>query len=325
MIVGEFDLIRQYFSGLQHLSSGVCLGVGDDAAVLDVPADQQLVVATDTLVSGVHFPQDLDAEHIAARALLVNLSDLAAMGADPLWFTLALTLPTADSGWLQAFSSGLSRVATACGCALVGGDTTRGPLTVTITVHGAVPKGQALTRSGAAPGDTVFVTGTPGLGAAGLAFLQGELDVGDETGRERLRQQFVNPHPRLEEGKRLRGLASAAIDISDGLLADLEHICTQSSVGAEVSLTALPCPAWLADQVSTEQFREWSLCGGDDYELCFTVARNKMADIEALIDSEVLPATPIGQIVSSNITSGIRCLDESRAEVSIHNHGYKHF
>ena len=243
-MTGEFELIKKYFSGLQQLSDGVVLGIGDDAAVLELKAGEQLVVATDTLVEGVHFPAGLDGEHIAARTLLTNLSDLAAMGAEPRWFTLALTLPEARPEWLASFSAGLSRVATACGCALVGGDTTSGPLTVTITIHGTVPAGQALTRSGAKPGDTVFVTGFPGLGAAGLACVLGELALADQSDRQQLRDKFLNPQPRLDTGQQLRDIASAVIDISDGLLADLGHICHRSGVGAKLQLAKLPALPW---------------------------------------------------------------------------------
>ena len=239
-MAGEFELIQQYFCGLQELSTGLVLGIGDDAAVLELAAGEQLVVATDTLVEGVHFPVGLDAGHIAARTLLTNLSDLAAMGADPRWFTLALTLAEASETWLAGFSRGLSRVASRYRCALVGGDITRGSLTVTITVHGVVPCGQALTRCGASSGDSIFVTGTPGLGAAGLRCLSGELAVEEsEAVRQRLVDKFLNPSPRLGTGRQLRGIASAVIDISDGLVADLGHICSRSAVGARLDLAGV--------------------------------------------------------------------------------------
>lgn len=325
MAIGEFDLIRQYFSNLQAIRPGVVIGIGDDAAVLEFPPNRQLVVATDTLVAGVHFPKKLGAEHIGARALLVNLSDLAAMGAEPLWFTLALTLPQASASWLSAFSKGLSDVATAYSCALVGGDTTCGPLTITITVHGAVPPGEALTRRGAQPGDRVYVTGTPGLGAAGLACLQGELEVDDERVRRQLLDGFLKPRPRLDVGQRLRGVASAAIDISDGLLADLGHICEQSQVGAQLEWEALPNLDRLMDTVTAEQRRQWVLGGGDDYELCFTAPENKSAAVQALAAEIGAPITRIGRIVSTAVTSKVLCQDKHGKKVSVHKQGYQHF
>ena len=322
MKVGEFDLIDNYFSGLQGLSPGVVLGIGDDAAVLELAAKEQLVVSTDTLVAGVHFPVGLDAEHIAARTLLTNISDLAAMGAEPRWFTLALTLPEANREWLAGFSAGLSRVARAYRCALVGGDTTSGPLTVTITVHGVVPEGRALTRNGAKPGDIIFVSGAPGLGAAGLAGVQGKLALSNELQQQQLCNKFLSPEPRLDVGQQLRGIASAAIDISDGLLADLGHICERSGVGANVQLGKLPELPWLSGQVSPEQQRQWVLSGGDDYELCFTAAADDLSQLERISGELSVPFTAIGEIVAED---KVVCLDQHGQPVAVATQGYQHF
>lgn len=322
---GEFELIKTYFSGLQQLASGVVLGIGDDAALLQVPADHQLVVATDTLVADVHFPADMAPEYIAARSLLVNLSDLAAMGAEPRWFSLALTLPQADSDWLAAFSRGLAETATTHQCALIGGDTTRGSLTITITVHGVVPTGKALTRSAAQPGDHIVVTGEPGLGTAGLQAVLGKLALTSVSGQQKLLDKFQSPFPRLIFGKQLRGLASSAIDISDGLLADLGHICQRSEVGAELELSALPSLGWLGEQVTAEQRQQWALTGGDDYELCFTVSDTELAAVRKLAQQSDTSITVVGRIVEG---SGVTLFDPVGVDVSAHylkKSGYQHF
>ncbi|WIO73966.1 thiamine-phosphate kinase [Porticoccaceae bacterium LTM1] len=320
-MIGEFDLIKSYFSDLQELSPGLVLGIGDDAAVVNVPADQQLVVATDTLVSGVHFPEDLDPGYIAARTLLTNLSDLAAMGAEPRWFTLALTLPESNPDWLQRFSEGLAKAARQYRCSLIGGDTTRGPLTVTIAIHGVVPKGAALTRSGAQVGDLVFVSGQPGKGAAGLAAVLGQLEGLAAEQYQQLVDYFVGPVPRLALGVQLRNLASATIDVSDGLLADLGHICRLSGVGAELSLEALPLLSTVSG-IAVQQLQQWVLSGGDDYELCFTVPESAVGELAQIAKDTDTPVHRIGRIIEGN---GVYCLDSHNKKVSTHSNGYSHF
>ncbi len=236
--MSEFDLIRDYFTDVGARRTDVDLGVGDDCALLEVPAGQQLAISIDTLAAGTHFLPDCDPESLGHKSLAVGLSDLAAMGAEPAWATLALTLPDHDPGWIAAFSRGFAALAGAHGVSLVGGDTTRGPLSVTVQVHGLVPAGRAIRRSGAAPGDRVYVSGT--LGDAGLALrriLSGE--PVDPVARARLER----PTPRVALGLALRGVASAMIDVSDGLAADLGHILAASGVGAEIDLTALPLSA----------------------------------------------------------------------------------
>lgn len=268
MALGEFDLIRRYFTNL-GAAEGVALGVGDDGAVLDIPPGHQLVSVMDTLVAGVHFPEDTTPFDIGYRALAVNLSDLAAMGAEPRWFTLALTLPKADETWLTGFAAGLRSLAERFGIALVGGDTTRGPLTITVQAEGLVPIGQALRRSGARPGDGIYVTGTLGDAAAGLALHQGSLQTDGDTA-EFLRSRFFRPEPRVQTGLALRGMATACIDVSDGLLQDLGHVLAASGVGARLELDRLPLSAALR-QSADQRACELALSGGDDYELCFTL------------------------------------------------------
>lgn len=319
MALGEFDIIRQHF--MKELGAfGVALGIGDDCALLRVPSNDQLAVSMDTLVAGVHFPKNADPELIAQRALRVNLSDLAAMGARPLWFTLGLTLPKPDNPWLEGFSSGLFKVANEYDCALVGGDTTRGPLSITIQVHGSVDGEKALLRSNARPGDVVFATGKVGDGAAALAVLKKQLDVGTSA-FDYFMNQYYFPTPRIKEGLLLSGIASAAIDISDGLVADLGHICEQSGTGAMVDVKRLPISDAVKKLAKAPQILKWALSGGDDYQLCFTVPKNRLARLEPLIEQGKIDATVVGEIVKG---SGVTCLLDGK-EIPVQVSGYQHF
>lgn len=320
MSLNEFALIRQYFTNLGE-GDGVALGVGDDCALLDIPVGSQLAVTTDTLVSGVHFPTTAKPEEIARRALRVNLSDLAAMGAEPRWFTLALTLPEADEGWLAAFSAALAEDANDFRCALVGGDTTAGPLTLSLQMMGLVPVGKALTRSGASAGDAIYVTGSLGEGAAALQLFAPDCPLPDSVQRQ-LHQRFYRPVPRLREGRKLRELASSAIDISDGLLADLGHIAESSGLGAEVQLSQLPMAPWLSAVTPAGQLQQWALAGGDEYELCFTVPQRHCSAVDALIAAGELVATCIGQMTTA---AGVRCVDAEGRPVELAISGYQHF
>jgi thiamine-monophosphate kinase len=234
---GEFDIIAKYFDR-RTTRGDVLLGIGDDAAVLSVPADRRLVVAMDTIVEGVHFPQGTAAADIGYRALAVNLSDLAAMGAQPAWMTLSLSAPVSDAAWFEGFSRGLFELAERYHVALVGGDTVKGPLVVTVQIAGIVETDRWLTRAGARPGDLLFVSGAPGEAAAGLAAIQRTLPITSAT--QQLRQRFVRPEPRVSLGRQLRGIATAAMDVSDGLLTDLDKLTAASGCGARVDVDALP-------------------------------------------------------------------------------------
>ncbi len=319
MSLGEFELIEKYFR--QDAGAvGVAMGIGDDCAVLNVPAGQQLAVSMDTLVGGVHFPKNADPELIAERALRVNLSDLAAMGAEPLWFTLGLTLPKADHQWVKGFSQGLFRVARDYHVSLVGGDTTRGHLSITIQVHGAVATDKALLRGHASPGDQIFVTGPLGDGAAALAVIKQELTVG-KSAFSYLMDRYYRPMPCLAHGQVLLGKAHAAIDVSDGLVADLGHICEQSVVGADIHLERIPLSEPVRKLVPFEQGIGWALSGGDDYQLCFTVPQNRVAQLTSALDSRRLEAYPIGEITRG---SGVRCWHKGK-QVQPVTSGYQHF
>lgn len=267
MPVAEFSLIYRYFS---HLGRGeaVDLSVGDDCAILRLQPGERLATSVDTMVEGVHFPADTFPEDIGFRAVSTAASDLAAMGARPLGMTVALTLPTVDEFWLHAFSEGLAAAVSEYHLPLVGGDTTRGPLTICVQVLGALPMDQALLRSGASAGDVVYVSGTLGDAAGGLAFLQGEWQPRADHAQFLL-QRFNRPRARLELGRALLGRASAAIDISDGLLADAAHIAAASGVKICIDPERLPLSPALCSHGNRETIVRWALTGGDDYELCF--------------------------------------------------------
>jgi thiamine-monophosphate kinase len=270
----------------------VVLGIGDDAAILEVPAGGRLVVAMDTLYAGVHFPDDTAAADIGWKALAVNLSDLAAMGAQPAWCTLSLSLPASDAGWIDGFLDGFLALAALHDVALVGGDTTRGPLSVCVTAHGFVAPDCALRRDAARVGDDVWITGALGDAAGALA----QWRVGDERDPA-LRARLERPTPRIAAGLALAGLAHAAVDVSDGLLADLGHVCVASGVGAEIELDALPVSPALATAFDASRRHVLQCSGGDDYELCFTAARRHRMALTAIAGNGDVAMTRIGRIV----------------------------
>lgn len=305
--MGEFDLIRRYFAQpAARLWGGVAappslvLGIGDDCALLAPEPGQQLAISSDMLVQDRHFFADVDPCTLGHKALAVNLSDLAAMGAAPLGFTLALALPHADEAWLAAFSRGLLALAQQHRCPLVGGDTTRGPLNLCITVFGQVPVGQALRRSGAQPGDDIYLSGTVGDARLALEALLGHITLPADV-LQRTRQRLECPAPRLALGQALRGIATAAADVSDGLLGDLGHILTASGVGAELYPETLLQSAAVSDAVRQQPLKlAWTcaLAGGDDYELVFTAAPTARAAVQVAIERAHTAATRIGRVAA---------------------------
>lgn len=291
----EFEVIQRYFATGFPARDDVVLGVGDDGALTRLAPGEELVTVSDALVAGTHFPEQLAAGAIAHRALAANLSDLAAMGAGPRWFTLALALPEAKEAWLAAFAAGLRRLADRFGLALIGGDTVRGPLAVTITAMGTVAAGTALRRDGARSGDRIFVTGTPGdAGWAWQAFADGR----DLSADDPLYQRFAFPDPRVAEGAALRGIATAAIDLSDGLHVDLARLLAASGVGGEADVGAIPRSAALTERAGGTRATELALTGGDDYELCFTIPAEKASALAALAASWPCRLTQIGRVVA---------------------------
>jgi len=295
---GEERLIAKYFAPLARHPGA--LGLTDDAAKLTPPAGSDLVLTKDALVAGVHFFPDDPADRVARKALRVNLSDLAAMGAEPAWALLALTLPAAEEQWLSQFARAAGDLCRRHGVSLVGGDTTRGPLSITVTLVGIAPIGVALERKGAQAGDAIFVTGSPGDAAAGLALEQDRLHVVDPMSAQILRDRFLFPTPRCEVGIALRGLASACIDISDGLGGDLEKLCAASGCGAEIDAAALPVSEALVAAVGRELAREYALTGGDDYELLFCVPASRLGAMTQAMAMGLGPVTRIGRLVSGN-------------------------
>jgi len=318
----EFALIDNYFRDLTN-QHGVVVGIGDDGAIVHSDMSSQLVVATDTLVASVHFPSEASAEEIATRALCVNLSDMAAMGAVPKWFTLALTLPTENTSkhWLRGFTKGLGYIASAFDVALIGGDTTAGPLTISMTLIGEVPTGKSLLRSGAKPGDAIFVSGTLGDGAAALDGLKNGKQS-PFAHNPRLLGHFYRPHPQLALGLGLRDYASACIDISDGLVGDLQHLCRASHVSAEINTHQLPIHTDLK-QVPEQQHLQWALTGGDDYQLCFTIPKDRRRDFDVWLVKQDFSVTEIGKITTIDHNQPEVIVDGGSLPIVLG--GYDHF
>jgi thiamine-monophosphate kinase len=319
MALTETSLIERYFRAGGAQRADVRLGVGDDAAILKVPPDAELIATTDTLVAGVHFPPHSPPASIGHRALAVNLSDLAAMGARPAWALLALTLPQVEEPWLEEFAAGLSALAREHRVALVGGDTTRGPLCITVQLLGLAPAGAALRRSGAHPGDALFVSCCPGDAAAGLALEQERLTAG--PARADLRERFPFPSPRVALWEALRAHASACIDVSDGLLGDAGKLAAASTVAAELNFEALPVSEPLRRTLGDEQARTLALRGGDDYELCFAVPAAGVDALLAQLPPERWGYTRIGTLRAG---SGARVLRAGTVMEFSHS-GYQHF
>ena len=313
--MSEFDLIQKYFT---RSTPSAELGVGDDAALLQVGAGKELAISTDMLVSGTHFLPDADPFQLGHKTLAVNLSDLAAMGAVPRWATLAISLPSVDEHWLERFSAGFFELADNNGLELIGGDTTRGPLNLCVTIMGEVPSGKALRRDGAKAGDDIWVSGKLGRAALGLANLQGKIKFYGEV-RDDCLSALHQPQPRVALGLALRGIAHSAIDISDGLLADLGHILERSQVGAELDVEKLPI---VDDGTEKEIAQQCALSGGDDYELCFTAHESQRDVLAALSEQLKLPLTRVGIIRAGQ---GCVVRDASGAEMKIEKGGYDHF
>lgn len=324
----EFEIIRRYFAEHGVRRDDVVIGIGDDGAVTRLPPDRDLVTVVDTLVVGVHFPAETLPEDVGYKALAVNLSDVAAMGAVPAWATLALTLPQADDAWLSAFARGYFELAEQFNVQLIGGDTTRGPLTITVQVQGSISKGQAVRRSGAQPGDIIYVTGTVGDAGLALRAWQEKLPLPIPHGAY-LSARLHRPTPRCAEGAALRGVATAMIDISDGLAADLGHILDASGVGATLNLQEIPLSesfaavtaAWHEAFTGSERLR-LALTAGDDYELCFTVPEARREQLEKIFSEFSCGCRAIGVIEEAR---GLRLRQHDGALLRLTHEGYDHF
>ncbi|WP_457934060.1 thiamine-phosphate kinase [Pseudoalteromonas sp. SCSIO 43210] len=317
----EFELINRYFKGRGITRRDVNLGIGDDCALVSVPQNCQLAVTTDTLVAGVHFFDDISPRALGHRALAVNLSDLAAMGAEPTWVSVALTLPSIDPQWIEEFTEGMHEIAEYFNVQIIGGDTTQGPLTITICAKGTVPEGKALRRSGAKVGDWIYVTGP--LGDAGLAIESRK--QGFKIEPEHLKyvnKRFDYPTPRVAAGQVLRGLASSAIDVSDGLIADLGHILDMSQVSAVINVESIPTSDAMKSSLDFDQQLPFILSYGDDYELLFTVPDSNKGMLDLKLRQYGVDAVCIGQVKSGD---GQIELLYNGEELNFEQHGFEHF
>ena len=314
----EFNLIAAYFTRPVKFAT---MGIGDDCALIGLSAGCELAISTDTLVSGTHFFPDADPEKLGHKALAVNLSDLAAMGALPRYVTLALTVPKVDEAWLAAFSQGFFNLADACSVELIGGDTTRGSLSITLTAMGEVEVGRALRRDGAMAGDDIWVSGSLGAAALALKHMQGAITLAPEV-FESAAEHLHKPMPRVELGRALAGVASSAIDVSDGLIADLAHICERSGLSAHVVWAEVPIFAPLLS-LAVEDRISCALAGGDDYELCFTAPESKREELLHLSAQRMLPLTRIGCMQRGEPRVYVR--DERGDELSMGSVGFDHF
>ncbi len=316
MSYGEFEIIKKYFAVDSNQEKSLLIGNGDDAAAVLVEPGYALLTCVDTLVAGVHFPIDVPVESIGFKSLAVNISDIAAMGGEPKWATLALTIPDYDKGWLEKFSKGFFKLANKYGIKLIGGDTTRGSLTVSVQLMGVVKSDKQLLRSGAKIGDKIFVTGTLGDGGVGLDSWQGRVELGAQTEYFRGRLNF--PEPQVGIGKQIRELASSAIDISDGLGSDLLHILKSSGVGARINEELIPTPNIDKKIQLPKELLDYALYSGDDYQLCFTSNPEHCADILALSDS----ITEIGEIITGE---QLVISTKNGGEHAVNAFGYNHF
>jgi thiamine-monophosphate kinase len=319
--VDEFELIRRYFQR-NGADASVLLGIGDDGAVVSPSSDRELVIVVDTLVAGVHYPEAYPAADTGWRAVVVNASDLAAMGARPRWMTLALTLPEADEAWLTGFAEGLFEAAREYGLTLIGGDTTKGSQTVvSVQLVGEVEAGRVLTRAGASAGEGVYVTGTPGDAAGGLTLLGGSRQAPGQDDANYLVRRFTRPHARTGFGMAIAGVATAAIDLSDGLAGDLVKLLEASGIGATIELERLPLSPQLRRVHGHERALELALDGGDDYELCFTARPD---DEEAILEAAAEQALAVTRIGETAAGAGLTCVREGVA-VPYRGSGYSHF
>lgn len=315
--MNEFSLIEKYFKALTIPAKDVLLGIGDDAACIHIEKGKNLLISTDTSVAGTHFLSTWDPYDIAYKALMVNISDIAAMGGIPWWITLALTLPDAEPSWLERFSSGLKQGLEQFNIALVGGDTTRGPLNITITIFGLVEEGKEIRRSGAKVGDKIYLSGSIGAAALAVSFLDHKIDANDQ---KILMDKLQKPTPRTDLQPLLNKFATSAVDISDGLSADLNHICVESKVGAIIDFKNLPIHP-LVKKYQGEKAIEFAITGGDDYELCFTVSEKDEQAFLKEAAKEKIKCYSIGEIEAQN---GLRAKIKEEVR-NIKPHGYQHF
>ncbi|TKB45162.1 thiamine-phosphate kinase [Thalassotalea mangrovi] len=316
----EFEVIREFFTAQPVSRKDVAMGIGDDCALIQANNDKYIAITTDTLVAGVHFPNDASARSIGHKAVAVNLSDLAAMGAEPCWISVAVTLPEVDTEWLREFTAGIFELTEYFNVQLIGGDTTSGPLSITITAQGTVPQGKALCRNGAANGDWVYITGDVGKAGLALQAIRNQVELSPRE-KNAVMEALNYPKPQVLAGQIIREYASAAIDISDGLLADVTHLCRASKLGVNIDVNDIPIAEVLIDKLGEEGAARLALTAGDDYQLIFTVSDTNKVALETELSHANIKISCIGQMNKSeqiNITRGDTSLSFSES-------GFEHF
>ncbi|QCI21172.1 thiamine-phosphate kinase [Buchnera aphidicola (Hyperomyzus lactucae)] len=318
----EFEIISQYFQRNQRKDHNEIQGIGDDSALIKIPEKKILAITTDTLVEGTHFLRNISAKDLAYKTVAVNLSDLAAMGANPKWTTLSITMPKSDSIWLEKFSISLFHVLKKFNIKLIGGDTNCGPLSITLSLYGLLEKNTALLRSNARVGDLVYVTGTLGDSAAGLFLLKKKIFIKDLNIKNYLIKKHLHPIPRVHEGRALRKIANSAIDISDGLISDLGHILKNSKCGANINLNTLPISKVLTDNFKNHYCLDWALSVGEDYELCFTIPPKNIQKLDLMIKKCLINCTCIGYI--THFEKGLN-LFFNKKKIIFKKKGFNHF
>lgn len=318
----EFEIIANFFERNQKKDSHEIIGIGDDSAIIKIPNNYVLAISTDTLVKGTHFFKNISPNDLAYKTVAVNLSDLAAMGAYPKWITLSITIPEAQNLWLKKFSNSFFNVLDKYNIRLIGGDTNRGPLSITLSIYGLLKKNTALLRSNAKIGDRVYVTGTLGESAAGLFFLQNKIFIKNINIKNYLIKKHLHPIPRIYEGIYLKKIANSAIDISDGLIADLGHILKKSQCGANINLNKLPISPILINNFKHQDYLNWALNIGEDYELCFTIPKKKINQLHKFMKKFSINCTCIGHITSMN--TGLN-LFYNKKKIFFENEGFNHF
>lgn len=322
MKYNEFEIISQYFQRNQKKDDNEIQGIGDDSALITIPKKSTLAITTDTLVEGTHFLRNISAKDLAYKTVAVNLSDLAAMGASPKWTTLSITMPKSNRLWLKQFSNSFFHVLNQFDVKLIGGDTNCGPLSITLSLYGLLEKNTALLRSNAKVGDLIYVTGTLGDSAAGLLLLKKKIFLKNLNMKNYLIKKHLHPTPRISEGKVLRNIANAAIDISDGLISDLGHILKNSKCGANINLNKIPISKVLTNNFKSHYYLDWALSAGEDYELCFTISQKNIIKLDLMIKKKLIHCTCIGCITP--IEQGLNLFFNEK-KITFKKKGFSHF
>ncbi|AAM67987.1 thiamine-phosphate kinase [Buchnera aphidicola] len=322
MEYNEFEIISKFFKNHQKKDKNQIKGIGDDSALIKIPKNNLLAISTDTLVEGKHFLKNITPKDLAYKSVAVNLSDLAAMGAKPTWITLSITMPKSDSVWLKSFSKSFFKILNKYKLNLIGGDTNSGPLSITLSIYGLIEGKNALLRGNAKNGDLIYITGNLGESAAGLSLLQKKTFLKNVKICNYLIKKHLKPIPRISEGIALRNIANAAIDISDGLISDLGHILKNSKCGADINLNTIPISKILTDNFKIDEYLNWALNSGEDYELCFTISKKNIKKLNVAIKKKIIKCTCIGYITSAE--KGLNLI-QNQKKIIFKKSGFNHF